>query len=132
MRRAVSAAFLQNKEIVIVRKGETWILPGGKPLPNEPDRKCLKRELGEELPNLTYGNFFYYGKFIGTTPHQGDVLEADVYLSELKDQANIRTSNNPDENVKEARIVGYGQLRDFQFSDITLKILESLRRDSYI
>ena len=52
MRKAISAAIVSNGRIIVVKKGDVWILPGGKPDGNETDQQCLTRELGEELPKL--------------------------------------------------------------------------------
>ena len=37
MRTVINAAIIQDKKILLVKKKETWILPGGKPDGGESD-----------------------------------------------------------------------------------------------
>ncbi|MGY8664385.1 NUDIX hydrolase [Bradyrhizobium sp. UFLA05-109] len=37
------------------RRDKRWMFPGGRRRAGESDRKCLRREIGEELPNLKPG-----------------------------------------------------------------------------
>jgi len=49
MRIAIGAAIIEDGKILLVRKRQSWILPGGKPEPKESDIECLCREVSEEL-----------------------------------------------------------------------------------
>ena len=49
MRTAIGAAIINEGKLLIVRKKQSWILPGGKPEPGESDLDCLCREVGQEL-----------------------------------------------------------------------------------
>lgn len=84
MRTAICAAIIDNDKILLVRKRQSWILPGGKPEPNESDIECLCREVSEELSGTQLDNIRYYGAFEGVTLHKGDNLIAKVYLQTLK------------------------------------------------
>ena len=37
------------------RRDRLWMFPGGRKRLNESERKCLRREIGEELPKLKLG-----------------------------------------------------------------------------
>jgi 8-oxo-dGTP diphosphatase len=55
----------KSSKLVVARKGRVllvrrrrdrlWMFPGGRKRLNESDRKCLRREIGEELPKLKLG-----------------------------------------------------------------------------
>src|SRR3989344_6715594 len=84
MRTVINAAIIQDKKILLVKKKETWILPGGKPKLGESDLECLCREVHEELSGTELQNFMYYGKFKGKSPHTGDIVHVKVYLADIK------------------------------------------------
>lgn len=125
MRTAINAAIIKDKRILLVKKHETWILPGGKPKKNELEIICLKREVNEELPGTRLENIIYYKDFIGTTPHTEDTLKAKVYFADIRHgpylpaaEVNAYTFvNNPD---------------NYNLSDITAKIIEDLRIAGYL
>ena len=86
MRTAINAAIIKEGKLLLVKKKNIWILPGGKPEPDEKDLECLSREISvEELPGTKLCNIRYYKDFEGQTPHKGDTLRAKVYFA--------RTSN---------------------------------------
>jgi len=124
MRKAICVVVIENGCILLVQKHKTWILPGGKPEVGESDIQCLTREVGEELPNLRLQNLKYFGAFTGITPHKNDELCAEVYLAnsdgEITTAAEINTAkwvNEPEE---------------YNLSDITQKIVHSLRQNGYL
>jgi len=125
MRRAVNLIVIQKKRILLVRKGEVWILPGGKPEKDECDSECLKREMREELPRLKYFVNSYYGTFIGKTPHKKDYLEAAVYIGGLEN--NLMESSA---EITDARFVD--NFKKYNISDITKKIINSLIERGYL
>jgi ADP-ribose pyrophosphatase YjhB (NUDIX family) len=55
----------KSSKLVVARKGRVllvrrrrdrlWMFPGGRKRANESERKCLRREIGEELPKLKLG-----------------------------------------------------------------------------
>jgi 8-oxo-dGTP pyrophosphatase MutT (NUDIX family) len=129
MRKAVSLALINNRKLLVVRKNLTWILPGGKPEEGETDIMCLERELNEELPNLGFLGPSYYGKFVGRTPHKGDLLENEVYFHISFNRDYYIT---PRAEISEARFCDYKELNNLNLSDITSKIIKSLGQDKYI
>ena len=125
MRTAIGAAIIDNGKILLVRKRQSWILPGGKPEPSESDIECLCREVSEELSGTQLNNIRYYGEFEGVTPHKGNILKAKVYF------ANIKGKLYP----SSAEIVAYEWVNDisrYNLSEITSKIVDSLTKDGYI
>lgn len=125
MRTAIGAAIIDDDKILLVRKRQSWILPGGKPNPNESDIKCLCREVSEELSGTQLDNIRYYRSFEGVTPHKGDILIAKVYFADIKEEL----------CQPSAEIDAYGWVNDsrkYNLSDITSKIVDSLRKDGYL
>ena len=96
MRKAVNAAIIHDGKVLLVKKKNTWILPGGKPKENETDISCLFREMKEELPGMTIHNVLFSSMFIGATPHTGDQIKSFVYLVDadgsIKPSAEINDS----------------------------------------
>ena len=137
MRKVIGGALVQDKKLVVVRKEKngksSWILPGGKPEVGESNLEALARELKEELPFLYLeSSFSYYKIFHGISPNKGDVIENIVYLYKNPSKLDLRVSGNPDEPIKEARLLIYEELSQLELSDTTKQIVQSLRRDSYL
>jgi ADP-ribose pyrophosphatase YjhB (NUDIX family) len=124
MRRAINAVIIKDKKILLVKKRDIWILPGGKPIWNESDYGCLVREIREELSGTEIILKEYYNSFIGKTPYKKDELEVRVYFAEIKGEL-----NNPSEEISEARFVNP---YDYPISDITKKIVDSLMRNNFL
>jgi len=125
MRTAINAAIIQDGRILLVRKKQSWILPGGKPNPNESDLDCLCREVREELSGTELEKFRYYGEFQGITPHKKDVLNVKVYFAGIKGELHQAA----------AEIIEYDWVnnkRRYNLSDITSKIVDSLTKDGYL
>ncbi|MBI2668548.1 NUDIX domain-containing protein [Candidatus Woesearchaeota archaeon] len=125
MRIAIGAAIIDEGRILLVRKKQSWILPGGKPEPHESDIECLCREVGEELSGTQLEHIQYYGDFEGVAPHQGDILKVKVYFADVKGQlyrpaAEITACDWADNPSK------------YNLSDITSKIVDSLIGDGHL
>ena len=125
MRTAINAAVIDDGKILLVRKRQSWILPGGKPEPDESDIECLCRELSQELSGTQLENIRYYGEFEGRTPHKGDTLMAKVYFADIKGEL----------GQPSAEIAAYAWADNpgkYNLSDITSKIVNSLIRDGHL
>jgi 8-oxo-dGTP pyrophosphatase MutT (NUDIX family) len=125
MRTAISAAIIDDGQLLLVKKKESWILPGGKPDFNESYLECLCREVREELSGTELANLRYYDEFEGITPHTGDILSAKVYFADIKGQL----------HQPSAEIDAYEWVRNpsqYRLSNITSKIVDSLKKDGYI
>jgi ADP-ribose pyrophosphatase YjhB (NUDIX family) len=125
MRLAINAAIIQEGEILLIKKEKTWILPGGKPRAEESDITCLCREVDEELSGTQIDNIRYYNDFKGITPHKGDVLRAKVYFADIKGVLRSPSS----EIIEHAWVSDSSK---YNVSDITSKILESLKEKGYL
>lgn len=124
MRIAISAAIIQHHRLLVVKKKESWILPGGKPEPNESEIICLYRELNEELPGSELSDIVFYKSFGGITPHKKDMLQDKVYFAKIAGEyepaAEISRADWIDSKV------------NYNFSDITSKIIKSLKNEGYL
>lgn len=127
MRKGNYAAIIEHGEILLVKKKETWILPGGKPISNsnETDLDCLCREVIEELSGTKLKNIQYYKQVDGITPHTKDTLRARIYFADIDGEL-----GKPSNEISE-----YKWIKDtinYNLSDLTLKIINSLREDKYL
>ena len=127
MIRAISAAIIKNKKILLVRKKETWILPGGKPENNESPLETLTREVREELSETKIKNQKYYNTFYGITPHSKKNLEVTVYLAELDGPLNMVTEKD---SILEYQWVKKNTSHNL--SETTAKILHTLENNNYL
>lgn len=125
MRKAIGAAIIKDKKILLVKKGQVWILPGGKPNPGESDLECLLREIKEELSGTEAENPRYYKRFEGITPHKKDVLEVFVYFADVKGEIGRPSSEIGDRAWLDDKKV-------YNLPDITVRIIDSLVKDGYI
>jgi hypothetical protein len=126
MRKAIGVATIVDNCILLVKKRESWILPGGKPEDKETDQECLAREVGEELSGCSPTNPIFWREFKGITPHQNDLLKCSVYFSGI-----IGTIIAGAE-ITEATFVKTEDLEDMNLSDITRKIIDQLIREGYL
>lgn len=124
MRVAVGAAIIENKKILLVRKKESWILPGGKPEEEETETQCLIREVKEELSTVRIVDIHFYKAIEGITPHKGDLLQARVYLTTIEGEAKPSAEINAVKWTEKPE--------ELNLSDITRKIVASLRQDGYL
>lgn len=125
MRVTINAAIIEKGLILLVKKNQAWILPGGKPFENESDLDCLQREVREELSGTELKDIRYYTEFVGVTPHKGDILKSKVYFASLNGKLNSPS----------AEIDGYvwiNNTRGYDVSDITNKTLLQLKAEGMI
>jgi 8-oxo-dGTP diphosphatase len=125
MRKGICAVSIKDNKILLVKKQKIWILPGGKPEKEESDIQCLVREINkEELPGTKLKNIQFYQITEGLAPHKKDVLQIKVYF------ANIIGEINPSAEIKDA--VWTKNPETYRLSDITNKIVISLRKDGHL
>ena len=126
IREAVGVAIIdEEKRILLVREGEVWKIPGGKPEPGESDTECLQREVAEELSGAEVKSPRFFRSFEGVTPKVGDVLRAKVYQATLVG-ADLVTS----EEIDEFRWIS--DFEEFDFPEITAKIILALQEEGIL
>ena len=118
------------RELLLVKKEDLWILPGGKLESHETDVECLTREFKEELPLLhitRVGDLF--GVFMGITPHSYREIKEIVYWITAK--GSITPSKSLKEKIKETQFVSFSKLADTRLSELTNRIVSSLVKGGY-
>ena len=124
---AINADIIQDRKLLLVRKKETWILPGGKPEIDEKDLECLCREIDEELSGTKIKDIQFYNQFDGRTPHKGDILRAKVYFANIDGQLySVRDGDSISE------VTWVNNFSQYSLSDITSKIVNSLQQNNYL
>lgn len=127
MRKAINAVIIENKKLLLVKKNLNWIFPGGKPETGETDLECLCREVAEELTGTKLKDIQHYGDFIGKTPHKEDLLKAKAYFANIDGMVYpVREKDS----ISEMKWVN--DFHNYNLSNITLKIVNSLKEDKYI
>ncbi len=122
MRKAVCAVIIKDGCLLLVKKGNFWILPGGKPEGEETDIECLKREFKQELPDFRPTAGEHLGTFYGPTPrHPKELLRAEVYF------AGGEGKITPAAEIKQAKWEKNPEKR--RLSNITQKIVLALREE---
>ena len=124
MRITINATIIDDGRILLVRKGQSWLLPGGKPGPSESDIECLCREVNEELSGTELENIRYYNEFVGNT-HIGERFKTKVYLVDIKGAL-----REPSAEIVECRWVD--NISQYNISDMNLKVIDSLINDGYL
>src|SRR3990167_6612101 len=83
MNKAIRLVVIEDKKLLLVRKRDSWILPGGKPNEDEGGLECLLREIKEELQaEAIIGNF--YDSFTGTISHKKNPWTEVIYFGKIK------------------------------------------------
>ena len=125
MRTAIGALIIKAKQLLLVRKKDIWILPGGKLKDGETDLECLIREIKEELSGTQICNARQYMEVKGTSPHKGDAVKAVAYFVDLKGEL-----YSPSAEICESKF--FGDTNGYKISNITSIILEYLIYDGYL
>lgn len=127
MKLAIGAAIIENRKLLLVRKKQSWILPGGKPEPNESDLECLCREVREELSGTRLKDITYYKEFKGITPYKGYLLRAKIYFAGIEGDLHASSAE-----INASEWFDRNNANKYNLSEITLEILNSLIKDGYI
>jgi ADP-ribose pyrophosphatase YjhB (NUDIX family) len=128
MRYAAHAAIINDEyQVLLLRKKETWIFPGGKKEGNETDLEALLREITtEELPETRLHINEFYKKFDGVGPNTGLPITTNVYLARIEGE--IKTSSE----IKEAKWMSYTDVKNSPLAPMTLDIYNSLKKDGHL
>ncbi|MDR0369051.1 MAG: NUDIX domain-containing protein [Candidatus Peribacteria bacterium] len=124
-----------SKEILLVKKKNIRILPGGKIEVDqqgkeiEIDTQALQREIFEELSKLVINTDTakHYKDFTGITPHSKQPVTTRTYFIDIPEGKNII----PSAEIKEAKYFRMDEIY-ILCSDITKNILTTLRQDNLL
>lgn len=74
----------RNGRVLLVRRRRDglWMFPGGRKRGGESARRCLQRELGEELPRLRLGSPRLWRKVKGKNPISGERMSDAIFLAD--------------------------------------------------
>lgn len=125
MRKVICVAVIKNKHILLVKKRNAWILPGGKLEGFESEEQCLVRELKQELPNVKLQEItFYADNFFGITPHSQVKRHIVVYLGKILGKAypSAEICDTDWTNIPE----------EYNLSEASRKIICSLRQTGHL
>jgi ADP-ribose pyrophosphatase YjhB (NUDIX family) len=72
----------RNGRVLLVRRRRDglWMFPGGRKRGGESARRCLQRELSEELPRLRLGSARLWRKVKGRNPISGARMSDAIFL----------------------------------------------------
>ncbi len=129
MNTVIGGAFIENGNLLLVRKQDYWILPGGKPKEGESYIACLARELREELSwtKLDPSRVNFYHEFEGISPIRKVPIAVKVYHAGLL--GSLRESSG---EINAREWMSYGDMTDRKLSDVTREIVESLHSDRFL
>ncbi|SCB18339.1 NUDIX domain-containing protein [Bradyrhizobium shewense] len=63
------------------RRDKRWMFPGGRKRAGESERKCLQREITEELPKLRLGDLRLWKEVNGKNSRSGRRMSDAIFLT---------------------------------------------------
>jgi len=126
MKTVIDGVCIRENRILLVKKKDTWILPGGKIEVSEEKEDCLIREFKEELPNIGISIKGIYKSFNGVTPFSKSEVIVETFFIEIMGN-DISTSRE----ILDSRFFKKEELMNLKVSDITREILNVLEKDGY-
>lgn len=121
----VALIAIRRNRMLFVRQGGVWLLPGGTQEKREGRKKCLTREIKEELgARVRIGGF--YKSFDGKTERSDRPMTLWTYFGEI---GNIAVKSSDIESLKWARPPKRGLS---PISGIGKSVLRSLKKDHLI
>lgn len=128
--KAVCLVAVKNQKILLIKKENVWILPGGHPENSaETDLDCLKRHLDEQLPCVKIDELRLFGGFFGESAFK-DIqskshyqLEAAAYQGEISGEIVSNGTN-------ESHWFDNSGLDQANLSEITRKVVKALRKSN--
>ncbi len=116
----INALAASQQKVLVVKKKNHWIFPGGKPQASETDIECLIREFQEELPETQIMIGKCLGIFEGVTPNRLAPVKVIIY------QAQALGGITPAAEISLAQWASLFQAFLLPLSPITRKILMNL------
>lgn len=126
MKIVINVAAIRDGSILLVKKKNRWILPGGKMEEGENELNCVLRECSEELPSTKVTIAQKYRDFKGITPFSNQEVLVRVYFGIVEGKL------KPSSEISEAHFVSQKESDEISLSDITQKIINSLIKDGHL
>ncbi len=105
--------------ILLTKRGDFWILPGGEIEPGEDELQCLNEVVASEMNDTVASVFRKLGKIIkGTSPVRPGDVEVSVYVGDV---SSVKMSDIKDCN---AHWFSRESIRAIRLSNITKDVLE--------
>jgi ADP-ribose pyrophosphatase YjhB (NUDIX family) len=114
----------QDGKILLIKKGDFWIFPGGRMEKSESAGDCIVRKLSEDLPRVRLlSRLVFFDTFTGTSP-DGRRIKANCYFGIV--EGDIK----PAAEISEAGWFFKEQLTEdkYPMSEVTSKIVQNLLR----
>jgi len=127
MKTVIDGVCIQNNRILLVKKKDTWIFPGGKIEVFEEKNDCLSREFKEELPNIKVSIREFYKSFNGITPFSKSEVFVEVFFIEI-----IGNDISTGTEILDSGFFKKEELLNLKISDITREILNNLEKDGFL
>jgi len=109
-----------------IREGDWWTLPGGRVDKGESKEIAIRRECGEELPNVTILKLVPYKEFLGITPHSKVEITVNTFF------ADVEGSIEPGAELTGSKWADSILLEKLNITTITKDIIKSLKNDGYL
>jgi len=121
----INAVVIQDGKLLLVKKKDVWIFPGGKLESGESELECLNREIKEELSqNVEIDKSEYLETFEGgVAPHSGYEIIAKVYLAKISGQL---VTDGKNDSISEMAWVD--NFNDYYLSETTKNIINYLKK----
>jgi ADP-ribose pyrophosphatase YjhB (NUDIX family) len=83
MAKSAKLVAAKNGRVLLVRRrrDKLWMFPGGRKRAGESERKCLRREIGEELPKLKLGPMNLWKEVKGTNRRSGRKMSDAIFVT---------------------------------------------------
>lgn len=127
MIQVINGLVLIGNSILLVKKDNNLVLPGGKVHEGENYVGCLQRKFFEEFSGTKVYVGKYYSSFFRRNLNQGDFFETDVYFCKLIGKLGYASSKISSWNYYTLKELG-GQ----KISHTTKEILEKLVLENYL
>jgi len=124
MQKVISIAAVKNGKLLLVKKQDVWILPGGKVKEGESDFQCIHRELREELPNLKAYIGRFYTTFKGASSIRKYPISLKIYFAEVSGKI------DPASEISDAKWISNPY--DYKISEPTQKCVKYLYKRGHL
>lgn len=113
----IGAIILTNRHILVGKKKDTFIIPGGKIESGEDHTVCLKRELFEEL-GVRLVDAEYFGTYEDVAAlDPGMLIKMDVY------KVRVEGNPTPSSEIEEIRYINSKDLDSIKLGSVLTKFV---------